>query len=74
MSGQGTKYTSDGRRIKYKGGMSGNNEHGKGINYHADGSKKMVGEFKHGFIHNGIWYDKNGKIKYKVVNGKEIKP
>ena len=72
MSGQGTKYTSDGRRIKYKGEMSGNNEHGKGIKYYDDG-EKMIGEFKHGHIHNGIWYDKNGKIKYKIVNGKEIK-
>ena len=74
MSGQGTKFSPDGKRKEYEGGMSGNNEHGKGIKYHSDGSKKMVGEFMHGFIHNGIWYDKNGKIKYKVVNGKEIKP
>ena len=73
MSGQGTKYTSDGSRINYKGGMSGNNEHGKGIKYYDDG-EKLIGQFKHGHLHNGIWYDKNGKIKYKVVNGKDIKP
>ena len=73
MSGQGTKYNVEGGWIKYKGGMLGNNEHGKGIKYTSDG-EKMIGQFRHGWIHNGMWYDKNGKIKYKVVNGKEIKP
>ena len=72
MSGQGTKYNVEGGWIKYKGGMLGNNEHGKGIEYSSDGGK-YVGEWENGRIWNGIGYDKNGNIKYKYVNGKQIK-
>ena len=31
--------------------------------------EKMVGEWKNGDLWEGIKYDKDGNIKYKVVNG-----
>ena len=38
----------------------------------SDGSK-FVGEYKYAKIWNGTFYDKDGNITYKIVNGKTIK-
>ena len=38
----------------------------------SDGSK-FVGEYKYDKIWNGTFYDKDGNITYKIVNGKTIK-
>jgi hypothetical protein len=45
---------------------------GKGTETLKDGSK-YVGEFKDGAEWNGTYYDKDGTIRYKRVNGKLTK-
>ena len=70
LHGQGTYTFSDGR--KYVGDWKNGKLHGQGEFTWSNGDK-YEGEWKDGKIWNGITYDKNGNIKYKYVNGKEIK-
>jgi len=69
--GQGTFTWSDGR--KYEGEWKDGERNGQGTFTWSDGGK-YVGEFKDDKFHGqGTEYDKNGKILYKLVNGKIIK-
>jgi len=68
-NGQGTWTWSDG--MGYVGEWKDGNEHGQGTFSWSDGSK-YVGEFKDGKKWNGTYYDKDGNIIGKFVNGKEI--
>ena len=56
---------------KYVGEYKDTKFHGQGTRTFSSG-KKYVGEWKNGKPWNGIEYDKNGNILFKVVNG-EIK-
>ena len=64
--GQGTLTFRDGD--KYVGEFKEGKKHGQGTYTWSDGSK-YVGEYKDGEPWNGTYYDKNGKIKGKFVNG-----
>jgi len=64
--GQGTYSLTDGR--KYVGEYKDGERHGQGTYTWSDGSK-YVGEYEDGEPWNGTYYDKNGKIKGKFVNG-----
>ncbi|HIN02730.1 MAG TPA: hypothetical protein EYM60_05265 [Candidatus Marinimicrobia bacterium] len=60
---------------KYVGNWKDGKRNGKGT-YTSGLSRnfyKYVGEWKNGEMWNGIYYDKNGKIKYKIVNVYYIK-
>ena len=57
---------------KYVGEWKDGKIHGQGTLTLPDG-QKYVGDWKDRNLWNGIKYDKNGKIKYKLVNGKRIK-
>ena len=59
---------------KYEGEIKSGKAVGKGTITYSDGQKYVISERKNGKIWNGIWYDKNGNISWKMVNGKEIKP
>jgi len=69
-NGQGTFTTSNGS--KYEGEWKNGERHGQGTHTYPDGSK-YEGEYKDDWELNGTQYDKNGNIKYKYVNGKQIK-
>ena len=56
---------------KYEGEMKNGVPNGQGTSTYTDGGK-YVGEFKYGDTWNGIYYDKNGNILEKTVNGKTI--
>ena len=56
----------------YEGAWKDGEKNGQGELNYNDG-KKYIGEWKTGKTWNGIWYDKNGAIFYKVLNGKWIK-
>ena len=64
--GQGTLTFRDGD--KYVGEFKHGEKHGQGTYTWSDGSK-YVGEYEDGEPWNGTYYDKNGKIKGKFVNG-----
>ena len=66
-NGQGTHTTPEG--YKYEGEWKNGLRHGKGKYTWSDGGK-YVGESKDNEMWNGTKYDKDGKIIYKVVNGK----
>ena len=66
-TGQGTQTYYDGEN--YVGLFKDGKYHGQGTYTFSDGGK-FVGEFKDDNRWNGIRYDKNGNIIYKVVNGK----
>jgi len=66
-TGQGTQTYYDGD--KYVGLFKDGKYHGQGTYTFSYGGK-FVGEFKDDNRWNGIRYDKNGNIIYKVVNGK----
>jgi len=66
-TGQGTQTYYDGD--KYVGLFKDGKYHGQGT-YTFSGGGKFVGEFKDDNRWNGIRYDKNGNIIYKVANGK----
>ena len=68
--GQGTYTFPDGK--KYVGGWKDSKYHGQGTLTLSDG-KYFVGEFKDSKPWNITGYDKNGNIKRKWVNGKQIK-
>ena len=57
---------------KYVGGWKDGKRNGKGTGTWRDGGK-YVGEWKNGLDWNGTYYDKDGNIKYKFMNGKMIK-
>ena len=69
-NGQGTLTLSDG--TKYVGEFKDGLENGQGTLTSYDGSK-YVGEFKNGKEWNTKYYDKNGNIMGKIVNGVEQK-
>jgi hypothetical protein len=69
-NGQGTFTTSNGS--KYEGEWKNGERHGQGTHTYPDGSK-YEGEYKDDWELNGTQYDKNGNMKYKYVNGKQIK-
>ena len=72
--GQGTYIYPNGE--KYVGGFKDGKYHGQGTstNYYAGVYLgKYEGEHRNGNMWNGRGYDKNGNIKRKWVNGKEIK-
>ena len=66
-TGQGTQTYYDGD--KYVGLFKDGKYHGQGT-YTFSGGGKFVGEFKDDNRWNGIRYDINGSIIYKVANGK----
>jgi hypothetical protein len=66
-TGQGTQTYYDGD--KYVGLFKDGKYHGQGTYTFSYGGK-FVGEFKDDNRWNGIRYDKNGNIIYKVANGK----
>jgi hypothetical protein len=66
-TGQGTQTYYDGD--KYVGLFKDGKYHGQGTYTFSYGGK-FVGEFKDDNRWNGIRYDKNGNIIYKVVKGK----
>ena len=57
---------------KYVGSWKNGNYHGQGTLTSPDGGK-WEGKWKDGYLWNGTKYDKDGKIKDKIVNGKWIK-
>ena len=57
-------------KSKYIGSWKNGKRHGQGIMYYLDGGGKHEGEYKDGLLWNGIDYDKDGKIRDKIVNGK----
>ena len=65
--GQGTYTYPDGD--KYVGEHKDGEMNGQGTYTWSDGGK-YVGESKDNEMWNGTKYDKDGKIIYKVVNGK----
>ena len=69
-NGQGTFTTSNGSM--YEGEWKNGERHGQGTHTYPDGSK-YEGEYKDDWELNGTQYDKNGNIKYKYVNGNQIK-
>ena len=66
LHGQGKE--SDVRGGKYVGEWKNGKENGQGT-YTWPSGEKYVGEFKDGKTWNITVYDKNGNIKYKLVNG-----
>ena len=57
---------------KYEGEWKNGEFHGQGTYTSPDGSK-YEGEYKNGEIWNGTYYDSDGDIIGKFVNGKRIK-
>lgn len=68
--GQGTLTSPNGN--KYEGEWKNDEYHGQGILSFSDGGK-YVGEQVRGLPENGTYFDKNGNIIYKWVNGRMIK-
>ena len=61
---------------RYMGEWKDGKKHGQGTFTFGKGKydgEKSVGEYKDGKTWNVITYDKDGNIKYMVVNGKMIK-
>ena len=57
---------------KYVGEWKDGKEHGQGT-YTFPNGLKFVGELKIEKFWNGTFYEEDGKIRYKMVNGKRIK-
>ena len=70
VNGQGTLTYPNERG--YIGEWKDGNPNGQGTYIFVDGSKG-IGEFREGRPWNITHRDKNGNIKYKYVNGKQIK-
>ena len=68
--GQGTLTWSDGS--KFVGEYKDDNKNGQGTYTFSNGWKFVV-EYKDGEVLNGTFYDKDGNIIKKKVNGKSIK-
>jgi len=71
MNGQGTFTFFFGG--KYEGEYKDGEMNGQGTWIFPEGAK-YVGEWKDGKIWNGKYYDKNGNMTRKYVNGKTIRP
>jgi hypothetical protein len=56
----------------YKGDVENGKPNGQGIYTYSNGDTNE-GEYKDGGMWNGRYYDKDGNIRYKYVNGKLIK-
>ena len=56
---------------KYVGEFKDGKFHGQGTKTWSDGM--YVGKYKDGKLWTGIFYDKNRKTSFKVVNGRMIK-
>ena len=69
-NGKGTKTWKDGK--KYVGEYKDGKRNGKGI-FTWSNREKFVGEWKEGNRWNGTYYDKEGNIHSKVVNGEQTK-
>tara|TARA_Y100000739_G_C20172222_1_gene268310 strand:- start:265 stop:504 length:240 start_codon:yes stop_codon:yes gene_type:complete len=48
-----------------------NEKDGQGI-YISPNGEKYIGDYKEGFDWNGTYFDKNGNIKSKCVNGERL--
>ena len=59
-------------KSKYVGSWKDGKENGYGTFYFLNGGGKHEGEYKDGRFWNGIDYDKDRKIRNKIVNGKWI--
>ena len=70
-NGLGFLIYPDGSR--YVGSWKNGTFHGKGKMIYSDGGK-YVGESKDGEWWNGTYYDENGIIIYKKVNGETMDP
>ena len=68
--GQGTWTSPSG--YKYVGEWKDGIRSGQGTQTYPNGGK-YEGSWKNGVRWNGTQYDKNGNIKYKYVNGKQIR-
>ena len=68
-NGQGTRTLTDG--TKYEGEWKVGKRHGQGTLTVPD-LGKYVGEWKNGEMRTGIFYDNNGNIEGKMLNGKGI--
>ena len=66
-NGQGTMTLLDG--TKYIGEWKDGGPNGQGTETTTDGSK-FVGKFKDDRFLKGTFYDKEGNIKSKILNGK----
>ena len=66
-NGQGTMTLPDGT-TKYIGEWKNGKPNGQGTEITTDGSK-FVGEFKDDSFLNGTFYDKEGNINSKMLNG-----
>ena len=69
-NGQGTYTFPDGK--KYVGKFKDGKKHGQGTTTYSTGIK-YVGEFKYDTTWKGTFYDINGNIVDRVVNGNWIK-
>ena len=69
--GVGTLVYPDGN--KYVGEFMNGLFHGQGIYTIAKDGYSYIGEFRIGYLWNGIIKEKDGTIDYKVVNWKKIK-
>ena len=69
-NGQGTKTWKDGK--KYVGEYKDGERNGKGT-FTWSNREKFVGEWKDGKRWNGAYYDKEGNIHSKVVDGEQTK-
>jgi hypothetical protein len=69
-NGQGTITYDNGN--KYVGEWKNGEKNGQGIYTYSNGDTNE-GEYKDGGMWNGRYYDKDGNIRYKYVNGKLIK-
>jgi len=69
-NGQGTRTYTDGS--KYEGEFKDGKKHGQGTTTYSNGIK-YVGEFKYDTTWKGTFYDINGNIVDRVVNGNWIK-
>ena len=73
-NGQGTETFGKGKwkGDKYVGEYKDDNKNGQGTFTFSNGWKFVV-EYKDGEVLNGTFYDKDGNIIKKYVNGKSIK-
>ena len=54
---------------KYVGSWKNGKKNGEGTKTWFDGTK-IIGEWKNDGLWNGIYYNKNGSIQFRLVNGK----